>query len=426
MKQRSRKIMIIIMVAIMLLMTILGGRNTFASYQVEKANLMSKGECGQLLKKDGTIIRVTYVVYQKDGKEYPAYCLDKAKPGVGEVGNYTVDLDGTITSAKVWRAIVNGYPYKTLKELGCSTVQEAFTATKMAVYSMLYDYSIDQFSAIGETGERTLKALEQIVNIARQSSNVKPSSDLIIKEELSQWKLDENNQKYIYKIYGVTSNAPFEKYEVNTKQEQIDGLIISDINNNPRNEFNQKEKFKISLPISQLSDGGKISINVTSQITTKPVFIGKAPNASWQDYAITGMMLEEGNGSKNISYGRNETKLKIYKKDQEKNIPLAGARFDLYNEKKEKVLVDLVSDDLGNIQIKNVMPGRYYLKETKAPDGYFIYEEDIELKIGFNEELSIIVNNRKEEEPEIEIYENQKEVNQNEVKQKPKLPKTGM
>lgn len=230
------------MIGITLLMTVLGGKNTYASYPIEKANLMSKGDCGQLLKKDGRIIRVTYVVYQKDGKEYPAYCLDKSKPGVGEVGNYTVDLDGTISNARVWRAIVNGFPYQSPEQLGCNTVQEAFTATKMAVYSMLYDYSIDQFSAIGEAGERTLMALDQITKKAIQSSNVKPSSDLIIEEEMPQWKLDENNQKYIYKMYEISSKASFDKYMVTAEDEKIDGMMITDVNNNPRNEFNSKRE----------------------------------------------------------------------------------------------------------------------------------------------------------------------------------------
>lgn len=50
-----------------------------AAYNIEKADLYSKGNCGQLLKKDGSIVNTSYVVYQYKGKEYPAYCLDKLK-----------------------------------------------------------------------------------------------------------------------------------------------------------------------------------------------------------------------------------------------------------------------------------------------------------------------------------------------------------
>ena len=66
------------------------------------------------------------------------------------------------------------------------------------------------------------------------------------------------------------------------------------------NSFKSNEKFRISLPISELSDGGSIKLKALANVETKPIFIGKAANSSNQDYAITGISYENGTGEKEI------------------------------------------------------------------------------------------------------------------------------
>lgn len=403
---------------------ILGIHTSRASQIIDKANLYSKGECGSLLKKDGTIIKVTYVVYNKDGKDYPAYCLDKVKPGVGEVGEYSVNLEGVLKNTSVWRVIINGYPYQTPGQLGCLSEQEAYTATKMAVYSMLYDYTFEQFSSIGEAGERTLQALERILTNASKSTSQKVSPDLIITEETKEWQIEQTNPKYVFKQFKVTSNGPMPKYTVELEKGKLEEALLTDMQGQIKQEFDSNEKFKVLLPISQLTQAGQMKIKATSQVETKPIFIGKAPNSSYQDYAITGIMIEEGKGEKTIPYEKNETKLKIYKKDKDGNIPLPNAHFDLYDDKHQLMFSDLISNEQGEIILSYLMPGTYYLKETKAPNEYLLYESDIRLEIGFNEELSLIVHNEKENVPTIEIEKVKKEVKIKSIETK--LPKTGM
>ena len=136
---------------------------SFASFNIDSANLYSKGDCGRLIKKNGTVVKTSFIVYSKDGKEYPAYCLDKSKPGVGEAGGYNVSINSTISNVMVWKTITNGYPYKTPAELGCANNEEAFMATKMAVYTALYDYQMSDFEGIGDAGYRVINAINNIV-----------------------------------------------------------------------------------------------------------------------------------------------------------------------------------------------------------------------------------------------------------------------
>ena len=53
----------------------------------------------------------------------------------------------------------------------------------------------------------------------------------------------------------------------------------------------QMKKLEISLPISELSDGGTIKLQASANVETKPIFIGRAANSSNQDYAITGSII---------------------------------------------------------------------------------------------------------------------------------------
>ena len=96
----------------------------------------------------------------------------------------------------------------------------------------------------------------------------------------------------------------------------------------------------------------------------------------------------------------------------------------LLDSEKNVLYTNLTSDENGLILINNLMPGTYYLKETKAPNNYLVYEDYIKLEVGFNEEISIIVNNNKGEKPTIEVTKNKVTVKQKMIENK--LPRTGM
>ena len=63
----------------------------------------------------------------------------------------------------MWRYLINGYPYKTIEQLGCATKEEAFTATKQAIYCYIHGNDINDYEPIGEAGVRTINAMKQII-----------------------------------------------------------------------------------------------------------------------------------------------------------------------------------------------------------------------------------------------------------------------
>ena len=151
---------------------------------------------------------------------------------------------------------------------------------------------------------------------------------------------------------------------------------------------------------------------------------GTAPNSAFQDYALTAATFEDGIGNINDSYFKNETKIVIVKKDQESGDVLQGVEFQILDENKNVVYTDLKTNEDGKIEINNLVPGTYYLQETKTIDGYELYDQLIRVDLNLNQEVTVTVNNRKEDVPEIETKEQtSKEVKNLDVK---KLPVTGM
>lgn len=339
-----------------------------------------------------------------------------------------MSVQDAIKDVGLWRIIINGYPYQSLQELGVANKEEAFTATKQAVYCYIHGNRLEDYTGIGEAGNRTLRAMYQIVNAAQNSKETKVSSTIQINKEEKEWKQDKLNLEYVSKIFSVSAGANIKNYTINIAKENaqdIGGIKVTDLQNREKNEFAANEKFKVLIPIKNMTEEGAFKLTVESQVQTKPILYGAAPNSSKQDYALTAATYENGKGEKSDEYPENETKIIILKEDEKTKEKLEGVEFELLNEKKKVVYADLKTDQDGKIIVNHLIPGKYYLRETNAKEGYERYEELIEIEISLHEQYTVTVNNNQEEKPKIEIErkEKSKEVSSSKVK---RLPVTGM
>lgn len=399
---------------------------------IDTAYIYANKKTEGLLMWKGLKIHTHLAVYKKDGKEYPAYCMNRELPGV-EIGrSQTVDVKKLVNNVMVWRAIINGYPYKSISELGCNTEEEAYLATKQAVYCMLTNRDVNEYSAIGEAGERTLNALKTIVNNARNSNQTKVSSELTVNEQEKLWKIDNLDSSYISKTFLVTANTSMSKYTVNVKNLNIEGYKLVDQNNKEKTEFSNSEKFKILIPIQEVKQDGNFSIEVSAQVATKPVFYGESRDSGLQSYALTGYTYEEGTGSKKVYYTKNETKIIITKTDDKTGKKLEGVEFELLDKNQNKIYTEITTNKDGIATIDNLLPGIYYIRETKTLEGYQLYSKLIKVELELNEEITVnVINSEKEpeiykEEKKTELAVKEKKSNIKVKETGPKLPKTGM
>ena len=426
-KKIKRVLIVISTILVTLILNILGIVNSvYAANLGNSAKLIDEGSCGNLLNYNGVPVITTYVSYNDGKNSYPAYCLNASIPGVGEYGSYTVSTDKLVTDVGLWRRVINGYPYKTVSELGCKTKKEAFTATKHAIYCYVHGTNPSNYSAIGEAGKRTLNAMNQIIKAANASNDIKLETSININKNLENWHIDSVDKNYVSKTYEVTANADYKKYTISMQKtgntNLPEGMKITDEKNKEKTTFNKGEKFKVLIPIKNLKNNGDFILNVKSEMNTKPVLYGKAPNSGLQDYAITTLKYEDGTGSISDSYKQNDTKIVVLKKDKKTQKPLQGVTFNLLDENRKVIFSDLKTDNEGKIEINNLMPGKYYLVETSTLSGYVKYDEDIEIQIALNEEFTVTVNNSKGNEIEVEKSKKElsvsKEVSNSEINTK--------
>ena len=393
-----------------------------ATYLISEADLYSKGELVCFKYKD-VIVGVEFVVYEKDGVEYPAYCLNRNLPGITEEEEYKVHVDKLVNDSKIWRAVTNGYPFKTAKQLGCNSDIEAFAATKMAVYDAMYNYNWDDFKGLDAQGDRVVKAAEAISKAARNSNDSKPSAIVNIKTDDTQWNMDSINNNYASKTFYVETNVNSTQYSVKLNNVKLENVKITNTVNEEKQTFKQGEKFKILIPISEMEKEGTFDIEVTADMETMPILYGESGDSKKQSYALAAGNYEYESAKLTVRYLDNRTKLEIIKKDAETNEVLVGAKFNILDEDKNIVYSDVITCSDGKVTLDRFMPGKYYVQEIKSPDGYTLYEDLIEVNLKLGQAYSITVMDHKKPETEEKEVEDdditvigEKEIN---------LPQTG-
>lgn len=390
--------------------------NTFysclASENIIEKTVKYEKTCESYLKYQGNLKTVHYAYYEVDSKIYPAYCLNPEFKGVNEeMKEYSLNIDGKVTDEKIWKVIINGYPYKTLKELGVETKEEAYTATQFAIYTVLHNRNVNDYESIGtEEGNRTLKAYKKIMENAL-NSNEEITEKIEIISDNENWIVDSDEINILSKTYSIKSNSKIGTYKVNLKGESNDDLKVTDIKGNEKNVFSVDEKFKILVPISSLKDEQKIEIEVVSNLMSKPILYGKTMIENTQNYALVGKEYEEFAVKDENILPKNNTKLRIIKQETNSNKKLEGVKFSLLNSGNDNVYQDLITDKNGEITIESILPGIYFLQEIETKEGYQLIEEPIEINIKFDEEKEIIIEN---ELKTVEIIEEIKEISKTE------------
>lgn len=427
--KKTTKIMLLTLLVIILNIVMLA--NTVNAVDGEQIRIYTKGYFKRIIRNDGIVIKTAHAVYEKDGIEYPVFCLNRDLHGVGDyIATYEVADQGKVADLGLWRVMINSYPYKSPEQLGVANEEEAYIATKQAIYCYIYNTGTEKYTAIGEEGIRVINAMNIILENARNSTENFDNQNIEIKKS-EKWQIDKFEEKYISKQYEVKSNINIAKFIVNLEN-QPKGCKITNLENQEKNEFNSNEKFKILIPISSLEKTGEFKIKFQTQMETKPIFFGKAPSGDLQDYALTAFSYEDIDTEILDNYEKNETKIIIEKLDYETEKLLTGAKFEILTKDKEIVKV-VETDKNGKITLNQIIPGTYYLREIKAPEGYEKYSELQQIEIKMNEIKILKIKNRKiiieeiEEKPPIE--EPPVEIPPAEeppIEEIPKLPITGM
>ena len=384
-----------------------------ASYEISEEYIQKIGVADYHLKyykeEKGmyTYCICNIVGYYNDGTFYPAYCLNKDMHGVGTVENYSVDIDSLIDNNQVWRAVKNGYPYKTAGDMGLSSDFDAFAVTKFAIYCLTGQSDISLFTAdeADEEGQAMLQALQNLVNIGLYGTDTYKSEVKISQKG----ELTEDGEYYSL-IYKVTAGSTIQEYDIKSVSGFSDGELITDMDGNIKTSFSSGENFKIKIPKENLNSDKSFNIQIDAKLKSYPLYYGKTRISGTQNYLLTANSYQNISSEINTNLKLNTGKIEINKVDDETSEPIEGAEFELYNSKNEKLGV-YTTDCNGKIEIPNLYQGKYSLKETKTNENYILDENaNYTIEVFYDKTSTINIEN-KHKKGNLTIYKVDKDNN---------------
>ena len=345
---------------------------------------------------NGNKVRTAVVVYNNGGTEYPAYCIEPSKDGVGELPSYEVNFRDKINDNGLWRIVTNGYPYKTPQQMGLANEDEAYMATKQAIYRYLANEDETYYGGggIGTAGARVYNAVARLLDLGYTGTEtiVNVTANIIQEKGLN---FDNINTDYYSATYTVTSNTSYQHYSVSINTDKA-GILMTDENNNVQSKFNSGEKFKILIPRNIVSDSFEVKINATLSCETKPILYAEAYNPDYQDYIITGDSYEDVKTYKTLTVEKlkEDGKLIIYKVDKDNKTPIEGVTFELYTE--SDVLVGKeTTDEEGMATFTDLYEGIYILKEVSTKNNYILNTDSQIVEIPLNSVKEVTIENEK-------------------------------
>lgn len=391
---KSKKIISTFLMLFMIISQ-LGG--VFAMTVGDTANLYSKGECEKGLrytKPDGTDLGVLthYVVYNENGKEYPAYCLDIELPGVSDDNPYSVtamSMDNISNSQAVWRVLLNGFPYKSAAEMGLGSDTQAFQATKQAIYSVLDGRDTSKYYGSNDIGTAVANKIRELANIGRNGSQTY-TDPVITCTAQNEAAVDSINDEYVSETFKIDSsvNSKDIKVVLNTLTAPK-GSYVADTNNTKKTTFNKGDTFKVLVPRKNITSELNLQMSLNGQCETYPVLFGKAPDgAGVQNYALTAdpFVMSAARATMHYIPTFDLDVNKISSKDSEitkllKGSKLANAKFTVVSEDGSMQKI-MTTDENGLFYLKDLpINVKFTITEIEAPEYYLILDDQSKITI---------------------------------------------
>lgn len=377
---------------LMLILTIFSAFSNFiyAATEISEAHIQDKGEVEWHLqywnanKKVWSYVTTAYVAYTENGKEYPAYCLDRGSPGVGEYDSYTVDIDSVLDDVKVWRTVINGYPYKSPSELGVANKYEAFQATKQAVYCILYNEDpVSKFRSAEQGADSHGATIrEAIINMVNEGLYGKqtPYTAGISTSKVGNLTKEGN---YYTQEFRINCGVDTAEYSIVTTDGMPSGTIITNTSGTQKTTFNGKENFKIKIPASQMGSDINITFRLHAKAKTYPVFYGKTRISGTQNYAVTFDPLGDVSGIGTLNLKTNTGRIQVNKTDDETKQPIAGVTFQL-SKKDGTIIGNATTNENGIATFSGLYQSDYILKEISTNTKYILNTIPFDIHVNYN------------------------------------------
>ncbi|ERI77790.1 TQXA domain protein, partial [Clostridium sp. ATCC BAA-442] len=355
--------------------------------------------------------KYTYFLYESnDGstKESPAYCVNPNQYGVpqtvgpGESIKYLAEEKAS--DPKVVGIISNGYPHRSLGELGLENKYQAFYATKMALwYYLIPSWDISNLKVAPglsgselDIGNRILAAAKDIYKRGTTYNYMLTPRMTVTADKSTAYPVTIGGQEYKQQVFTVWSETWVYNYDVSLAFSDPDsvpeGTKIVDTNNNEITAVTTKYTsdgyagtFKVLYPADSV-EGQSVNVQlslsapVAQYAAMYAVCQEKDQYGDLQNYICdldNKVQLDVAAVSSYTDSGEpdpDETALKIVKLEEGTEIPLEGAVFSVYDPEGKKVGSYSTGPD-GTVTIPLTLEGHYTVTEEIPPRYHLLPEE---------------------------------------------------
>ncbi|MGG3726857.1 VaFE repeat-containing surface-anchored protein [Bacillus wiedmannii] len=286
----------------------------------------------------------------------------------------------------VYRVLLNGFPQKSVEQLGVANQNEAHYATQLAVWNALGQLEVNELKHANKNVEKAAKA---IINAANNSQDTQDIFMNVIPAE--KQKAELKGEFFETNLYTVQTNAKSGSYKVVAKNAPNGVKIVSE-NGEVKDQLSVGEKFRIQIPKNART--GEFSLSVAANLT-KVQAIAYRGTDTVQNATVLLERNEEKLSSDLAVNWETAGSLKI-KKVGENGEVLAGAVFEVFNANNESIGKITTGAD-GTAELNNLPIGTYTVKEIKAPTGYVLGDkpQTIEVKTGETGAVQIVNNKAK-------------------------------
>ncbi len=409
------KILGILVALVMLIMQLFSVLTSVNAANIGETKNLERGEKGYYCVQKWNGGRWIYLTYNQtfytdtDGQRYIAYCLDPGLPGVGYVSGekdtYPVKITELLNNDVIWRVLKNGYPTKSISDLGVETADDAYFATMQAINSILRGYtlaqakelySVGKFPINGENlgdiqrrGEKTLNAMFNLIDIGLNGTETRNQFLNISIKSTSESKEDSNN--FYSQTFIVESASEISEYIIDKIEGLPQGSYVSDESGKEKQSFRGGEKFKIMIPKNSISKDIKGKVTIRAKQKNYPIYFGASSIEGFQDYALCNNSYSEVNAQSEIYVETNKSKLTILKVDKDTQNPIQGVKFQITST--EGTVNTFVTDKNGKIMVTNQRPGTLTIKEIATIGNYKLNTNETKVELKYNEAKEIKIEN---------------------------------
>lgn len=411
-KSKGKKKIVVVMALFMIFLNMTLNK-TYANDFDEfgKYHVYSYNDSNRYIKYQERPQRIhEYYYLNSSSKQLPAYCMNLGLNGAETVeGGYDVDASKYLDDTIVNNIILNGYPYKTVEELGLANESEARYATQFALWIKLNNLDINQITPMESEYIRVVNAIKNIYYNGINSQMIY-TSGVKVEEVKNETPVDSLDESYYSKLYKLEYGENI--LDINLEINGIKDYIIADEKNNKIDKIVGNKTIKVLFPRNSNEGDLNFTLNITSKYKESAVLFAKSSVNGMQDLSLTLEPIKENNINLISEVKEVKTKLTITKKDADnENICIPNVKFDIYDSQ-DNILGSFVTDKDGKINIdvekdlKIYKNSKIKIKEMEVPYPYIIDLENstkiIELKVG-NETNVEFRNNKIEEKIKVEL-----------------------